>query len=710
MRGLIQRLKYGRVSTDTSLKVLSCCVHKVLPNESPHKHISWGASTLHIKELHCSPVYLGKNTRKVKKRNPLKNNKKITGPNVSVYNEMTIKELANALEKDTDHVYDVLDMIPGTRQFDHDNAILDRLTIINVVKKSGRKPVVVGRNNKNEEPVNKDIVKQPPPNPSDLTRRPPVVTIMGHVDHGKTTLLDQLRKSNIVDREFGGITQHIGAFLVKLDSGESICFLDTPGHAAFSAMRSRGANLTDIVVLMVAADDGVMQQTQESIQHAKQSGVPIIVAINKIDKDNADVERSKYMLMEQDIVLEEFGGEVQAVPISALKGTNLQQLQEAIITQADMMELTGDAKGLVEARVVEARHDAKIGRLVTAVIERGTLKRGDFLVAGTSLCKVRAMYDEFRKPLQSVGPGQPVEIWGFKETPSAGEEILQVKSESEGKSVISWRKGEAFRLKQEADAEVINERREEHTKEYREALLARRAQGLYRARRTGPPPKAIVEEKEPQLSILLKADVDGSVEAIMDTLQTYNNRKCRLDVIDFGVGSVTDSDIDLAATFGGEVIAFNVDLPVKIANRAKDEGVTIYQSNIIYRLFDHLKEELNARLPKLYVDDVKGEAKVLQVFQVTLPNKKKSWVAGCRCIEGNISKKLGVKVIRDDETIYTGKISMLKNFKVEVETIRSGQECGICLDNSEVKFEPHDVIISYDVKEVDDEIEWNLGF
>ncbi|XP_005112351.1 translation initiation factor IF-2, mitochondrial [Aplysia californica] len=714
--GLIRRLKCGRGPPDNPLKVLAS-MRDGFANVASQRDLVYAPrmSYMMTRLFHVSRNDCGKRKPKgtQQKRNPLKMNKKSGLERATVHNEMTIIELSQALKKSTDHVYEVLMSVPNTDDYDHDEAVLDRATITNVVKRSGMIPEFVGRKEKKSgtESQNKDVVRQPAPDPDVLVKRPAVVTIMGHVDHGKTTLLDRLRNSNIVDREFGGITQHIGAFLVTLESGESICFLDTPGHAAFSAMRSRGAHLTDIIVLVVAADDGVMQQTLESIQLAKSTGVPLIVAINKIDKNNADVERAKNMLLEHQIMLEEFGGDVQAVPISALQGTNLLELQEAIVTQAELMSLRGDPVGLVEGSVVEARLDSKRGRLVTAVIQRGTLKRGDILVAGTAMAKVRGMFDDLNQPVQQVLPGNPVEILGFKETPSAGDEILQVASESEAKSALAWRHAQQMLRKQEEDSMVISEKREEHHKDYHAQLVARREAGFYRQRRRGLRTSEQQEESDdPQFSLILKGDVDGSVEAILDTLDTYRSKKCRLDIIHFGVGNITESDVEMASAFKGEIYAFNVEVPSKVMELAKGKGVKIRQHNVIYRLFDDLKEGINAKLPKLQEDVVIGEAKVLQVFQVTLPNKKRTFVAGCRCTHGNLSKKFGVKVLRNDETIYEGQILSLKHFKDEVDSIKKEQECGVSLDDPDIVFQPQDQIISFEVKDIDQEIDWDPGF
>ncbi|XP_025105138.1 translation initiation factor IF-2, mitochondrial-like isoform X2 [Pomacea canaliculata] len=571
--------------------------------------------------------------------------------------------------------------------------------------------ITVARHKTTKEKEQGDVERQPPPDPAVLVRRPPIVTIMGHVDHGKTSLLDQLRHSNIVDQEFGGITQHIGAFSVRLPTGESICFLDTPGHAAFTAMRARGAQLTDIIILVVAADDGVLQQTIESIHHARDAGVPIIVAINKIDKPEADIERTKHMLLEQQLVLEEFGGDVQAVPISALTGANIDLLQEAIVTQAEIMQLKGDPVGLIEGRIVEAKVDSRRGKLATAVIQRGTLKRGTYLVAGTAWAKVRGMFDDTGRPLQEAPPSTPVEILGWKELPSAGDEVLEVTSETTLKRVIDWRQQQTELRKLEQDQVVINEHREEQKQQHREAMRQRREAGFNWARKNpGPRPKeAIIAHEGPQFSLVLKGDVDGSLEAILDTLDTYNSKKCRLDLIHYGVGSITESDVELAEAFKGEIFGFNVEVPAAVSKLALSKQVPIRIHKVIYHLFDDLRKRISSHLPILEEEDVIGEAKVLQVFHVTEGRNKIS-VAGCRCTKGILNKKKNFKVLRMDEVIYQGEIKSLKHFKVEVESIKMDRECGINVDDPNLEFQVGDVIICYDVREMEQDIDWQPHF
>ncbi|KAK7487137.1 hypothetical protein BaRGS_00021632, partial [Batillaria attramentaria] len=646
-------------------------------------------------------------------RKPVSMNKKATSlPLVQVHSSMTVAELAAVIGRGIDHVFEVLMYVSGGSRFESEDDVIDDVKIIQeVIKKSGMRCVIVARNKDVKEKENCDVERQPPPDPSVLVRRPPVVTIMGHVDHGKTTLLDQLRQSNIVDQEFGGITQHIGAFLVKLPSGEAICFLDTPGHAAFSAMRARGAQVTDIVVLVIAAEDGVMQQTVESIRHAQSAGVPIIVAINKIDKPEADVERTKHMLMEQQVILEEFGGDIQAVPISALKGTNLDLLQEAIVTQAEIMQLTGDPTGLVEGRIVEAKVDPWRGKLATAVVQRGTLKKGVYLVAGTAWAKVRGMFNDQGKPVQEAPPSTPVEILGWKELPSAGDEILQVGSEAVVKRVIQWRKAQEQETKGAELQRIISERRDEHHRQHREEMRIRHEAGFIRSdnKRRQKQKEVIQTHEGPQFSLVLKGDVDGSVEAILDILDSYDSKKCRLDLVHYGVGNVTENDVEMAEAFQGEIFAFNVETPASVRKLAASRGVPLRSHNVIYHLFDELRDRISTRLPLLLEEDVIGEAQVLQVFHVK-EGRSKVCVAGCRCTKGVLNKKKKFKMLRRGEIIFQGALSSLKHFKTEVETIKVDRECGISVEDEDVEFEAGDIIVCYEEREVEQDIDWSPGF
>ncbi|XP_029107214.1 translation initiation factor IF-2, mitochondrial isoform X1 [Scleropages formosus] len=636
---------------------------------------------------------------------------------VEIRQRMTVSELARAMGKDIDHVYEALlhtsinldSLEPDSRLQDH--------WIKEVVKKSGMKfkwaTLTVEKDREN-----KDVERRPPPDPAVLVSRPPVVTIMGHVDHGKTTLLDSLRKTQVAAMEAGGITQHIGAFLVQLPSGEKITFLDTPGHAAFSAMRARGALVTDIVILVVAADDGVMKQTVESIEHAKKAKVPIIVAVNKCDKKDADPDRVKQELLAHDVVCEELGGEVQAIHVSALKGENLMQLAEATVTLAEVMELKGDPTGFAEGTVIESRTDKGKGPVSTAIIQRGTLKKGCVLVAGTSWAKVRFMFDENNRVANEAGPGAAVEIVGWKELPAAGEEILEVESEQRAREVVEWRTFVEEQEKMQADWQVIESKQQEHDDAYRKereglAHLSwrKRRMALHSANkhRMGSRPSEKASPTGPTLSVIVKGDVDGSVEAIMNILESYDaDEQCQLDVVHCAVGDISENDIALAETFSGVIYGFNVKANKAIQQKASKLGVQLKMHKIIYKLIDDLKEELSSRLPPTVKQHIIGEATVLATFEVTM-GKKKVPVAGCRVKKGELDKKMNFRLVRNEEVLWEGLLTSLKHMKNDVQTVKNGMECGLSLDKN-VNFMPGDEILCLEDVKVEQKTSWDPGF
>lgn len=527
---------------------------------------------------------------------------------------MTVKQLAENMGKDLEHVQEAMLYVKDAPDIHPKTKLGDIPIIKEIVKKCGMRIKIVAdpstRQDHDEHEQDRDAVARPPAKPEDLKPRAPVVTVMGHVDHGKTTLLDSLRGAAVAQSEAGGITQHIGAFTVELDNGEKVTFLDTPGHAAFSAMRARGANVTDIIVLVVAADDGVMEQTREVVNLAKNENVPIIVAINKCDKPEADVERTKRGLAQLGINLEGHGGETQYVCISAKEGTNLPELAETISTQATLMGLKSDFKGFVEGVVVESCTDSHRGKLSTAIVTRGTLKRGAILVSGLAWAKVRALFDHAGLPVDSAEPGTPVEILGWRELPLAGDEILEVESEKEASSVMRWRHAKAQKEKAEHDLDAITLKQLEHDEKYKAERDARRKQGKYKMRRIGPRPKEFIEDNSvPRVNVIIKGDVHGSVEAILDVLDTYHeNDQVRLDIVHYGVGDVTEGDIELAKTFNAIIYAFSVKSP-KVS---LPKNVKINEVNIIYRLVDDLKQEINKKIPPLNVEEKIGE-KLLEI-------------------------------------------------------------------------------------------------
>ncbi|XP_013370069.1 PREDICTED: translation initiation factor IF-2, mitochondrial isoform X2 [Chinchilla lanigera] len=637
---------------------------------------------------------------------------------VEVWFGMTAKELARAMGRDIDCVYEgLLNTAIDIDSLEADSH-LDEVCIKEVIKKAGMK-LKWSKLKQDKVRENRDAVKRPQADPALLIPRSPVVTIMGHVDHGKTTLLDKLRKTQVAAMEAGGITQHIGAFLVSLPSGEKITFLDTPGHAAFSSMRARGAQVTDIVVLVVAADDGVMKQTIESIQHARDAQVPIVVAINKCDKAKADPEKVKKELLVYDVVCEEYGGDVQAVLVSALTGENLMALAEATIALAEMLELKADPSGPVEGTIIESFTDKGRGPVTTAIIQRGTLRKGSVLVAGKSWAKVRLMFDENGKTVSEAYPSMPVGIIGWRDLPSAGDEILEVESEARAREVIDWRKCEQEQEKSKDDLKIIEEKRKEHQEAHRKSrekygtlvwkersfmkYLERKEQKSLRL-------KEKAERDSNTLPVIIKGDVDGSVEAILDILETYDaSHECELELVHFGVGDISENDITFAETFDGIIYGFNVNVSNVIQQSAAKKGVKIKLHKIIYRLIEDLQGELSNRIPCIVEEHPVGEASVLATFSVT-EGKKKIPVAGCRVQKGQLEKQKKFKLMRNGHVIWKGSLTSLKHHKDDISVIKTGMECGLSLDEEKIEFKVGDEIVCYEEKHILAKTSWDPGF
>ncbi|XP_034364200.1 translation initiation factor IF-2, mitochondrial isoform X4 [Arvicanthis niloticus] len=631
---------------------------------------------------------------------------------------MTVEELARAMAKDIDCVYEALLNTAIDIDSLEANSHLDEVWIKEVIKKAGMKlkwsTLKVERIREN-----RDAVRRPAADPALLKPRSPVVTIMGHVDHGKTTLLDKLRETQVAAMEVGGITQHIGAFLVSLPSGEKITFLDTPGHAAFSAMRARGAQVTDIVVLVVAADDGVMKQTVESIQHAKDADVPIILAINKCDKTDADPEKVKKELLAYDVVCEEYGGDVQAVHVSALTGDNLMALAEATIALTEMLELKADPTGPVEGTVIESFTDKGRGPVTTAIIQRGTLRKGSILVAGKSWAKVRLMFDENGKTLNEAYPSMPVGIIGWRDLPSAGDEILEVDSEPRAREVVEWRKSEQKEEKGKDDLKILEEKRKEHQEAYRKTRekysslhWKERSYVKYLERKEQRPlkPKEKVERNSKVLPVIIKGDVDGSVEAILNLLDTYDaSHECELELVHFGLGDISENDVTFAETFDGVIYGFNVDAGSAIQQSAAQKGVKIKLHKIIYHLIEDLQEELSSRLPHRLEEHPIGEASILATFTVT-EGKKKVPVAGCRVQKGQLERQKKFKLIRNGQVVWKGSLTSLKHHKDDVSVIKTGMDCGLSLDEEKVEFKVGDQVVCYEENKVPTKTSWDPGF
>ena len=508
-----------------------------------------------------------------------------------------------------------------------------------------------------------------PDNPEDLMPRPPVVTIMGHVDHGKTSLLDAIRSTNVTEGEAGGITQHIGAYQVKAPSGAEITFIDTPGHAAFTAMRARGAKVTDLVVLVVAADDGVMPQTVEAIHHAKAAKVPIIVAINKIDKPDAKPERVRTELLQHEIQVESLGGDVLDVEVSATKKTNLDRLLETIGLQSEILELRASPDRPAEGTVIEAKLDRGRGPVATVLVQRGTLHVGDLVVAGAEWGRVRALVSDAGTPVETAGPSTPVEVLGFSGTPEAGDRLAVVDTEGRAREVTAYR-----------------------ARQKREMLVARTA-GL----------RGSLEQMMNQLKtsgrkefpLVIKGDVQGSVEAVVGALEKLGTEEVTARVIHAGVGGITESDITLAEASGVPIIGFNVRAHKEAREAAERAGIEIRYYNIIYDLVDDVKKAMSGLLAPTLRETMLGNATILEIFKVS----KVGQVAGCRVTDGVVERGANVRLIRDNVVVHQGKLSQLKRFKDDAREVLAGQECGMAFENYQ-DMKVGDVIECYRVETV----------
>ena len=486
---------------------------------------------------------------------------------------------------------------------------------------------------------------------TDLLVRPPVVTIMGHVDHGKTSLLDALRATDVAGGEAGGITQHIGAYQVELKSGDRITFVDTPGHEAFTAMRARGASVTDIVVLVVAADDGVMPQTIEAIRHAKAANAPIIVAINKMDKPDANPGRVRQELLSHEIVVEEMGGETQDVEVSATKKTGLDKLEEAILLQAEILDLRANPDRTAEGSVIESRLDRGRGPVGTILVQRGTLHQGDIVVAGAEWGRVRAMLDDKGKPITEAGPSAPVEILGLSGAPVAGEPFVVVESEARAREITEFRQ----RRQRDKTAGV-----QAGARGTMDQMLARIQAGVQK-----------------EVAVLIKADVQGSAEAIQATVMKLEHEEVKVRVLLSGVGQITESDIQLAKASNAVIIAFNVRATSQAREMATRDGVDIRYFSIIYEVSDDVEKLVRGKVAPKAREKFLGYAEVRQVFNITKTGK----VAGCYITEGLVKRGAGVRVLRDNVVIHSGELSQLKRFKDDVREVARGYECGLSFAN-----------------------------
>jgi len=512
-----------------------------------------------------------------------------------------------------------------------------------------------------------------------LETRPPVVCILGHVDHGKTTLLDTLRKTNVVDGEAGGITQHVGAYQVDRN-GRKITFLDTPGHAAFSKIRERGASLTDVSVLVVAADDGFMPQTDEALKFAQRSQSSLVVAINKTDVKGADIDKVKTQMQERSIAAEDWGGEVVTVPVSALKGDNIDELLDMILLQSELMELKANPKATVEAIVVEARMEVGRGPTATVIVQKGTLKVGDSFACGSVYCKVKAMIDDQGNQIKSAPPSTPVNVLGWSGVPDAGATCAGCKNEREARRVAQ--ETEDLEKKIESipqDESLVTEQAEDEGGSAAvDALFA-----------------AISKSKSTIYKLILKADVRGSVEALRDSLELIKSEKINLEVLSAEVGQITKNDVKMAQTSQADILGFNVKLENGVMGEAKHLGVNVFQNSIIYEIIDLVKDNMSELLEPELVEKKTGRAEVRQVFKVS----KGRSVAGCMIMEGNITRNKGARLVRGGKIIAEGKIDTLRRFKDDVTDVKAGFECGMRLDSFD-KYEEGDIIETFEIEKI----------
>ena len=561
---------------------------------------------------------------------------------VTIPETITIQELANRM---AERAVDVIKLLMKQGHMAQINDVIDADTAQLLAEELGHTVKRVA-----ESDVEEGLFDAAD-DPTALAPRPPVVTVMGHVDHGKTSLLDAIRSTEVAAGEAGGITQHIGAYQVTAPSGNKITFIDTPGHAAFTAMRARGARVTDIVVLVVAADDGVMPQTVEAINHAKAAKVPIIVAINKIDRPDAKPERVRNELLQHEIQVESLGGDVLDVEVSAIKKLNIERLLEAIGLQAEILDLRADPLRAAEGTVIEARLDRGRGPVATVLVQRGTLRGSDIIVAGAEWGRVRALVSDSGLPVEAAGPSMPVEVLGFNGTPEAGDRLAVVDSEARAREVTD------YRARQKRDK------------------VAARATGM----------RSSLEQMMSQLKtagrkefpLVIKADVQGSLEAITGALEKLGTKEVGARVLHASVGGITESDVTLAEASGAAIIGFNVRAHKEAREAAEQAGIEIRYYNVIYDLVDDVKKAMSGLLAPAVRESTLGSATILEIFKVS----KVGNVAGCRVTDGVVERGANVRLVRDNVVVHEGKLSQLKRFKDDAREVVAGQECGMAFEN-----------------------------
>jgi translation initiation factor IF-2 len=577
---------------------------------------------------------------------------------VTVPEVITIQELANRM---AERAVDVIKLLMKQGEMHKINDVIDADTAQLIAEEMGHSVKRVSEADVEEGLLGADDTE------GDLVSRAPVVTVMGHVDHGKTSLLDALRNANVVAGEAGGITQHIGAYQVKTESGP-ITFIDTPGHAAFTSMRARGAKVTDIVILVVAADDGIMPQTIEAINHARAAEVPIIVAINKMDKPDANPSRVRTDLLSHEIVVEEMGGDTLNVEVSALKGTNLDKLLEAIILQCEILELKANPDRAADGVVIEAQLDKGRGPVATVLVQRGTLHQGDIVVAGTAWGKVRALVNDHGDQVEDAGPSVPVEVLGMSSVPEAGDQLVVVENEARAREITAYRDRKVRETRGAASArssleQMMSQLKDAGTKEF---------------------------------PILVKADVQGSAEAIVQALDKLGTDEVSARAIHYAVGGISESDVQLATASNAVILGFNVRANQQARDAAERAGIEIRYYNIIYDLVDDVKAAMSGMLAPELRETFLGNAAILEIFNVSKVGK----VAGCRVTEGTVQRGAKVRLIRDNVVVHEGTLSTLKRFKDEVKEVLAGQECGMAFENYQ-DMRQGDVIECYSVEEIE---------
>ncbi len=600
-----------------------------------------------------------KGKKKANKEDENRNKQKIFKlEEITIPENITVKDFAAELKKTTAEVikkllgYGVMATINNEIDFDTASLIADEFGV---------------KVNKKETITEEDILfDESEDKEEDLEPRPPVVVVMGHVDHGKTSLLDAVKKTNVIEGEAGGITQHIGAYKVKINDRE-ITFLDTPGHEAFTAMRARGAQITDIAILVVAANDGVMPQTVEAINHAKSAGIPIIVAINKIDLPDANIDRVKQELMNYELVPEEWGGDTIFVPISAKNHTNIDQLLEMVLLEADVLELKANPHKQAKGVVIEAKLDKNRGAIASILVQRGTLDVGDTVVVGSSIGRIRSMIDEKGKKIKKAGPSTPVEIMGLTEVPQAGDTFYEVKDEKTAKHLIEKRK------RQERE-KAINEA----SKVTLDNLFSK-----------------MEEENLKVLNLIVKADVQGSVEALKQSLEKLSNEEVKVKVIHAAAGAVTETDVTLAKVSNAIIIAFNVRPMPNAKNIAEKDGIEIKQYSVIYQAIDDVQSAMKGMLAPKYQEKIIGNAEIRQTFKIS----NVGTIGGAYVLEGKLERNAGVRVLRDNIVIHEGKLASLKRFKDDAKEVSKGFECGIQIEKyNDIK--EGDIIEAYILEEI----------